>query len=179
MNKKNYGTLIAKKSIPIHDGERILVLNSGDEILGLGMAKQYPKSHFLLYESHVGMSNSLQKKIQSSSNFSRVRVISEDELAQMQDNLLDVVVFEPQRFTAYDLTQFQILVSKPILKQGGRFYLVTHKRSGSSKHEKMLAEIFGVDVKIVGKGEGGVQGIRGNQEFNWTNRMEPEKENLL
>ena len=171
MNKKPSGTLIAAKSIPIHDGERILVFNSGDGTLGLDMAEKYPQSHFLLYESHVGISNSLLRKIQSSSNFSNVRVISEfashankelrakriDELAQIRetDNLLDVVVFEPRRFTALDLTRFQILVGKPLLKQGGRFYLVTHKRSGSSRHEKMLAEIFGVDVKIVGKSKGG------------------------
>ena len=171
MNEKHSGTLVAIKSIPIHDGERVLVFNSGDGTLGLAMAERCSKSHFLLYESHVGMSNSLLRKLQSSSNFSNVRVISEfvshankelrakrrDELAQLRqtDNLLDVVVFEPRRFTALDLTRFQILVGKPLLKQGGRFYLVTHKRAGSSRHEKMLAEIFGVDVRIVGKGRGG------------------------
>ena len=162
MNKKHSGTLVATKSIPIHDGERILVFNSGDGTLGLAMSERYPKSHFLIYESHVGMSNSLLRKLQSSSNFSNVRVISEDELAQMLeiDNLLDVVVFEPRRFTALDLTRFQILVGKPLLKQGGRFYLVTHKRAGSSRHEKMLAEIFGVDVRIVGKGRGGYKVLR-------------------
>jgi len=157
MNQKHLGALIATKSIPIHDGERILVFNSGDGTLGLAMAERFPKSHFLLYESHVGMSNSLLRKLQSSSDFSNVRVISEDELARIPqtDNLLDVVVFEPRRFTALDLTRFQILAGKPLLKQGGRYYLVTHKRAGSSRHEKMLAELFGVDVRTVGKGRGG------------------------
>ena len=171
MNKKHFGTLVATKSIPIHDGERVLVFNSSDGALGLAMAERYPKSHFLLYESHVGRSNSLLRKLQSSPDFGNVCVISEfvshankelhakrrDELAQLRqtDDLLDVVVFEPRRFTALDLARFQILLGKPLLKQGGRFYLVTHKRVGSSRHEKMLAEIFGVDVRIVGKSRGG------------------------
>ena len=157
MNQKHLGALIATKSIPLHDGERILVFNSGDGTLGLAMAERFPQAHFLLYESHVGMSNSLLRKLQSSPDFSNVRVISEDELAQIPqtDNLLDVVVFEPRRFTALDLTKFQILAGKSLLKQGGRFYLVTHKRTGSSRHEKILTEIFGVDVRIVGKGGGG------------------------
>ena len=157
MNQKHLGTRIATKSIPLHDGERILVFNSGDGTLGLAIAERFPKSHFLLYESHVGISNSLLRKLHSSPDFSNVRIISEDEIAQIPqtDNLLDVVVFEPRRFTALDLTKFQILAGKSLLKQGGRFYLVTHKRAGSSRHEKMLAELFGVDVRTVGKGKGG------------------------
>jgi len=157
MNQKHLGVLIATKSIPIHDGERILVFNSGDGTLGLAMAERFPQAHFLLYESHVGMSNSLLRKLQSSPDFSNARIISEDGLAQIRqtDNLLDVVIFEPRRFTALDLTKFQILAGKSLLKQGGRFYLVTHKRAGSSRHEKMLAEIFGVDVRTIGKGKGG------------------------
>lgn len=158
MNQKHLGALIATKSIPLHNGEKILVFNSGDGTLALALAEKFPQSHFLLYESNVGMSNSLLKKLQSSPDFKNVCIIFEDELAQIRqtdNNLLDVVVFEPRRFTALDLNKFQILAGKPLLKPGGRFYLVTHKRVGSSRHEKMLTDIFGVDVRTVGKGRGG------------------------
>jgi len=157
MTKKHFGALVATKSITIDDGERILVFNSGDGTLGLSMAKRFPKSHFLFYESNVGASNSLQNRLQSSSELRNVRVIYEDELAQIrqEDNLLDVIIFEPQRFTALDLAKSQMLFVKQLLRQGGRFYLVTHKRVGSSRHEKMLAEIFGIEPRTVGKGKGG------------------------
>lgn len=162
--------LVAMKTVTVQDGERVLVMNAGNGALGLAIAAQYRQSQFLLHDSRLGMlRDSHTTSPGKQSAHGNVHVISEEELDQLRqaDNAVDVIILQLHGFSALDLIRYQITQGYLCLREGGRFYLLSHKKTGGARHEALLTEIFGEDAQIESRGKKGyriVEAIKGPGE---------------
>lgn len=146
------------KYIRIYDGEKVLILEPAEISWVFALAKKYPNSDFIIYQSDLGKYNLFSRNLRESFTVQqRMSIISNYELSDLKtpDNMVDTVIYQPEKFSALNLIKLQSSMSKLVLKENGKFYLISHMRTGAIRHSLILEEVFETNVKIIGKGGGG------------------------
>ena len=164
MAEKNFGssTKVVIKYIPIEQGKKVLILNPLEISWVFALAKKYPNSEFIVYQSDLGIFNSFCKYFRESLDVQkRISLITDSELDdyKIPDNMVDIVIYQPEKFSALSLIKLRLLMSKLVLKQSGKLFLISHMRTGATRHIQILDELFETNAKIIGKGGGGYRVI--------------------
>lgn len=168
MTKKPAQIQTAAKYICIQEGERVLIIDPVSGGLAHALAEKHPTSRFFLYNPDVETRRSFVADRQSPRGIDNVGVLTDSQLEEMQRSArsIDVVVLQPKTFVASVLVKRQMLMGARVLKPYGRFYLVTHKRSGASNHQENLTELVGTNALIVGRGGGGYRILEASKDPN-------------
>lgn len=165
LDKEHPEVVVASEEVKISAGSRVLVLNAAEGYTGIALACVNPDSHFFLYDPHLGNAALIQRNIEANVQVCRnAKIIDETELDSLHaSQLVDVIIFHPGGYTGMALIEDRMNFGAHVLKDGGIFYLISHKKTGAGRHQKMLQTILGDGVEVVGRGSGGFRVIRGTK----------------
>lgn len=146
---------VAAEDVAIGENQRVLVLNSDEGFIGIALAALHPTSHFYLHDAHLGEAALSQRNVEANHEIARnLDVISEDRLEQILTEGVPTIVYRLQGFIAVEYIHERMAAAHKALLPGGELFIITHKKSGAERHEKILREVFG-SVEVVGRGKGG------------------------
>lgn len=147
---------IAVKALRLEDNSSVVILGAQGGVLGVSLAALNPRTDFFLYDSNVVSRKVAQRNI--TANYavsSKVKNITDEELEVMTDNsAVDAVILNPGSFTSMELIDDLLRTARQVLKKGGKLYLISHKKTGSSRGGESLEALFD-QVDIIARGGGG------------------------
>jgi 16S rRNA (guanine1207-N2)-methyltransferase len=157
LDKEQPAVVVACEEIQIPAGSRVLIINANEGYIGVALGCLHLDSEFLLHDSHLGNAELIQRNVDANVGICRnLRVLDEAQLDALETtDSVDVIVYHPGGFTSLELIEDRIAFGAHLLKEGGSFYLISHKKAGADRHFKMLQTTLGDNAEVIGRGGGG------------------------
>ncbi|MCX7664282.1 MAG: class I SAM-dependent methyltransferase [Gemmataceae bacterium] len=133
-------------SAEIRTGDRILDLGCGNGAVGILAADLAgPEGEIVFVDSNL-RAIQLTELNAKSNGLSRFRTVATSEFSHLEPHSFDVILANPPYFANSWVAQLFIEKSAPLLKPGGRFYLVTKMLNHVVP---MMVQTFGEEIVVI------------------------------
>lgn len=154
------------RSIELKPGETVVDFGSQAGIIGTTLAATHQDNRLVILDSNLENIGIASRNIEANVliNARTLPSIGLEGLANQRISP-DVIVYAPSRFMNAEVVVEQIKISKSVIKNSGRLYLVTHKQGGAEKYIRAAIEAYGEgSTEVIERGGGGVRIVRSEKE---------------
>ena len=139
-DKPDFGSLVLINGSTIKDGQKILDMGCGYGLVGVSIAKQFPKCSIVM--SDINKRAVRLAKMNVKLNKVKAKVIESDLYSKIDDKF-DSVICNPPQKAGKEICFRMISEAKEHLAEGGLLQIVArHNKGGKALSEKMK-EVFG------------------------------------